>query len=63
MDTCIWMHLITLAVGLCTIAARDFYETLGVKRNATDREIKRRFRELGTLNLLCYTIHNCSFQR
>ena len=59
MDTCIWTHLLTLTLCLCTIAAKDFYETLGVKRNATDREIKRRFRELGRSNVLFDAIHHC----
>ena len=30
------------------MAAKDYYEILGVKREATDKEIKRRFRQLGT---------------
>jgi curved DNA-binding protein CbpA len=29
------------------VAAKDYYEILGVKRDASDKEIKRRFRQLG----------------
>ncbi|CAF0870372.1 unnamed protein product [Didymodactylos carnosus] len=31
---------------LCVLAAKDYYEILGVKRDATEKEIKRRFRKL-----------------
>ncbi|XP_050696698.1 dnaJ homolog subfamily B member 9-like isoform X2 [Eriocheir sinensis] len=39
--TCILVALVTLVA-----CARDFYEILGIKRNANDREIKKAFRRL-----------------
>ena len=47
MDTSIWIQLITLFICLIIIAAKDYYEILGVKKDASDKEIKRRFRQLG----------------
>ncbi|CAF1585443.1 unnamed protein product [Adineta ricciae] len=46
MDTGIWIHLLTLLSSLIIVAGKDYYELLGVKRDATDKEIKRRFRQL-----------------
>jgi preprotein translocase subunit Sec63 len=43
----IWLHLLTLIVCVIIVTARDYYEILGVKRDASDKEIKRRFRALG----------------
>ncbi len=42
---CIVIVLISCEVLL---GAKDYYEVLGVKRDATEKQIKRRFRELGT---------------
>ncbi|CAF0888558.1 unnamed protein product [Adineta steineri] len=46
MDTAIWIQLITLIICLNAVAAKDYYEVLGVKRDASDKDIKRRFRQL-----------------
>ena len=37
----IFIYLLNLAI------CKDFYQILGVKPDATDKEIKRRFRQLG----------------
>jgi len=47
MDTGIWIQLISLIICLIIVTANDYYEVLGVKRDANDKEIKRRFRQLG----------------
>jgi DnaJ-related protein SCJ1 len=47
MDISIWIQFIILFICLIIVAAKDYYEILGVKRDASDKEIKRRFRELG----------------
>jgi preprotein translocase subunit Sec63 len=47
MDTGIWIQLISLIVCIIIVTANDYYEVLGVKRDANDKEIKRRFRQLG----------------
>jgi len=47
MDISIWIQSITLFICLFTVIAKDYYEILGVKRDASDKEIKRRFRQLG----------------
>lgn len=41
MWSCIFLTIVTIA--LC---AKDYYEVLGIKRNANDREIKKAFRRL-----------------
>ncbi|UJR37261.1 hypothetical protein I4U23_029970 [Adineta vaga] len=46
MDIGIWIYLLPLLVCLMAVAGKDYYEILGVKRDATDKEIKRRFRQL-----------------
>ena len=55
-----WIQIITLSICFILIAAKDYYEILGVKRDASDKEIKRRFRQPGgiflppaVLELLC----------
>lgn len=47
MDISIWIQVITLFICLIVITAKDYYETLGVKRDASNKVIKRRFRQLG----------------
>lgn len=47
MDTGIWIQLIILFICLIIVTAKDYYEILGVKKDASDKEIKRRFRQLG----------------
>ncbi len=47
MDKNIWIQFIILFICLIIVAAKDYYEILGVKRDASDKEIKRRFRQLG----------------
>ena len=32
---------------MITVLAKDYYQILGVKRDASEKEIKRRFRQLG----------------
>ncbi|CAF4063844.1 unnamed protein product [Rotaria sp. Silwood2] len=46
MDTKIWIQLVALIICMIIVACKDYYETLGVKRDASDKEIKRRFRQL-----------------
>jgi len=46
MDTSIWIQLITLFICLIIVTAKDYYEILGVKKDASDKEIKQRFRQL-----------------
>ena len=48
MNISIWAQIIALTISLVKVTCKDYYEILGVKRDATDREIKRRFRQLGT---------------
>lgn len=50
MNTSISIQLITVFICLISVLAKDYYQILGVKRDASDKEIKRRFRQLGT----CY---------
>jgi preprotein translocase subunit Sec63 len=47
MDISIWIRFLTLFICLFSVIAKDYYEILGVKRDASDKEIKRRFRQLG----------------
>ena len=47
MNISVWTQLSILITSLAMVAAKDYYETLGVKRDATDKDIKRRFRQLG----------------
>lgn len=42
------MTLLFLMTFVVASSGKDFYQILGVKRDATDIEIKRRFRELGS---------------
>ncbi|CAF0758638.1 unnamed protein product [Rotaria sordida] len=46
MNSSIWIQLVTLIVCIIIVACKDYYEILGVKRDASDKEIKRRFRQL-----------------
>lgn len=41
------LHLVVLLLCLICVWAKDYYEILGVKRDATEKEIKKKFRELG----------------
>ncbi|CAF1161367.1 unnamed protein product [Rotaria sp. Silwood1] len=41
-----WIQYVVLLICLIIVAAKDFYEILGVKRDATEKEIKRKFRQL-----------------
>lgn len=47
MEVSTWIQFIILLLCLIIVAAKDYYEILGVKRDATEKEIKRKFRELG----------------
>ena len=46
-----WMQFVALAICLVIVVAKDYYEILGVKRDATEKQIKKRFRQLGTVAL------------
>lgn len=41
----IWTYLLVSTVALVS-CARDYYEVLGIKKNANDKEIKKAFRKL-----------------
>lgn len=47
MDMTGWLQSIILLLCLAVILAKDYYEILGVERNASEKEIKRKFRQLG----------------
>lgn len=61
MDITLWMKICLLILGLIVVAAKDYYEILGVKREASDKEIKRRFRQLGTSKTLSLFSHLAAF--
>lgn len=42
-----WMQSMILFLCLIMVIAQDYYEILGVKRDASEKEIKRKFRQLG----------------
>ncbi len=50
MDTNIFIQFIILFGCLVIVTGKDYYEILGVKKDASDKEIKRKFRELGMKN-------------
>ncbi len=45
----VWLQWIVLMLCLIIVAAKDYYQILGVKRDASDKEIKRKFRKLGKI--------------
>ena len=47
MNTIGWIRFIVLAVCIVVVTAKDYYQILGVKRDASEKEIKRKFRQLG----------------
>ena len=47
MEISTWIQFVVLIICLIIVAAKDYYEILGVKRDATEKEIKRQFRQLG----------------
>ena len=49
MDMRGWLQSIILILCLIVILAKDYYEILGLERSATEKEIKRKFRQLGML--------------
>lgn len=51
MDLTGWLQSIVLLLCLVVILAKDYYETLGVARDANEKEIKRKFRQLGMLGI------------
>lgn len=42
-----FIQLLVLTLCLVVVFAKDYYEILGVKRDASEKEIKRKFRQLG----------------
>ena len=49
MDIRVWLNVFLLIISVIIITATDYYEILGVKRDATEKEIKRKFRQLGKM--------------
>ena len=47
MDLNLWIQLLILMFCSIIILAADYYEILGVKRDASEKEIKKKFRQLG----------------
>jgi preprotein translocase subunit Sec63 len=47
MDRHLWIQLVIAFLCLIAVMAKDYYEILGVQRDANEKEIKRRFRQLG----------------
>lgn len=41
------VQLYIVLLSLISVLAKDYYELLGVKRDASEKEIKRQFRKLG----------------
>ncbi|CAF3427940.1 unnamed protein product [Rotaria socialis] len=46
MNIHLWLQFIVLALCIVVAVATDYYEVLGVKRDASEKEIKRKFRQL-----------------
>ncbi len=40
------LALVTLLIWIVAVLAKDYYDVLGVKRTATEKEIKKAFRKL-----------------
>lgn len=47
MEINLWLRYFVFIICLIIVAAKDYYEILGVKRDASEKEIKRKFRQLG----------------
>ena len=47
MDASVWIQVITLITCMIIVTGKDYYELHGIKRNTSDRETKRCFRQLG----------------
>lgn len=47
MELKLWIQLLLLIFSVIMIVAKDYYEILGVKRDASEKEIKKKFRQLG----------------
>lgn len=58
MDTSIWLQILTLIIFVIIVSCKDYYEILGVKRDASDKDIKKRFRQLGISNNI--SLHHTS---
>jgi len=43
------LQFVVLIICVIIVAATDYYEILGVKRDASEKEIKRKFRQLGKM--------------
>ncbi|UJR08951.1 hypothetical protein I4U23_013203 [Adineta vaga] len=46
MDINSWIQFAILVFCIVIVTAKDYYEILGVKKDATEKEIKRKFRQL-----------------
>jgi curved DNA-binding protein CbpA len=46
MEIKVWIQFFVLIISVIIVTAQDYYEILGVKRDATEKEIKRKFRQL-----------------
>ena len=52
MEINMFVQLMILLFCIVIVTAKDYYEILGVKRDASEKEIKRQFRQLGTFFFL-----------
>ena len=62
MDFHVYLQFVMFLFGVISISARDYYEILGVKRDASEKEIKRQFRQLGMLIRPSKTYLNISIE-
>jgi preprotein translocase subunit Sec63 len=59
MEISSWLQFLVLIICLIGVLAKDYYEILGIKRDASEKEIKRKFRQLGKQEQ-CLIIKNSS---
>jgi preprotein translocase subunit Sec63 len=51
MEISTWIQFVILNLCLIIVAAKDYYKILGLNRDASPKEIKRTFRQLGIRNI------------